>query len=173
VIFALAQASDFAGAAGDPGSTVLLEALYLCWGSQVLILRLPYCLAGLASLISGQEAAKRGEWEAARGGIKRLSGRSCILSARYRAPAEADHLGGVIMGTWLWLNIPLALLFFCCWAGIPLWLTLTRWNTELSAKQAEIAANTGPLPVFAQPAPAAAHKTSSPAYAGVTDPLGR
>jgi hypothetical protein len=31
-----------------------------------------------------------------------------------RAPAEADHRGGVIMGTWFWLNIPLALLFVCC-----------------------------------------------------------
>ena len=37
----------------------------------------------------------------------------------------------MIMGTWLWLNIPLALLFACCWAGIPLWFTLTRWNAEL------------------------------------------
>jgi hypothetical protein len=27
------------------------------------------------------------------------------------------------METWFWLNIPLALLFFCCWAGIPLRLT--------------------------------------------------
>ena len=77
------------------------------------------------------------------------------------------------MGTWFWLSIPLALLFFCCWAGIPLWLTLTRWNTELSAKNAEIAANTGPAPVFAQPVPAAAHEISSPAYAGVTNPPGR
>jgi hypothetical protein len=71
------------------------------------------------------------------------------------------------MGTWFWLNIPLALLFVCCWAGIPLWLTLTRWNTELNAAKA------GPAPVFAQPAPAVAHETSSPAYAGVTNPPGR
>jgi hypothetical protein len=41
---------------------------------------------------------------------------------------------------WSWLNIPLALLFVCCWAGIPLWLTLTRWNTEITAKHAAIAA---------------------------------
>jgi hypothetical protein len=52
VIVALAQASDFAGAAGDPGSTVLLEALYRGWGRRVLILGLHYCLAGLAPLIS-------------------------------------------------------------------------------------------------------------------------
>jgi hypothetical protein len=30
----------------------------------------------------------------------------CILSALYRAAADADHLGG-IMGMWFWLNIPL------------------------------------------------------------------
>jgi hypothetical protein len=97
----------------------------------------------------------------------------CILSALYRAPVEARLPGGVIMGTWFWLNIPLALLFFCCWAGIPLWLTLTSWNTELSAKQSEITAVTGPAPVFAQPDPAVAHETSSPTYAGVTSPPGR
>jgi hypothetical protein len=44
------------------------------------------------------------------------------------------------MGSWFWLNIPLALLFFCCWTGIPLWLTLTRWNVEINAKHAEISA---------------------------------
>ena len=38
------------------------------------------------------------------------------------------------MGTWFWLNIPLALLFVCCWAGIPLWLTLTRWNAGARRK---------------------------------------
>lgn len=77
------------------------------------------------------------------------------------------------MGTWFWLNIPFALLFFCCWAGIPLWLTLTRWNAELSTKHAEIAAKAGPGPVFALSAPAVAHETGSPAYAGVADLLGR
>jgi hypothetical protein len=87
-----------------------------------------------------------------------------ILSAPHRAPAEADHRGGIIMGTWFWLNIPLMLLFFCCWAGIPLWHALTRWNAELTAKHAEIAAKAGPGPVFAPPAPAAAHETGSPAY---------
>ena len=73
------------------------------------------------------------------------------------------------MGTWFWLNIPLALLFGCCWAGIPLWLTLTRWRAELSPKHAELAAEPGPAPVFAQPGPAVAHQTGSPAYAGVAD----
>jgi hypothetical protein len=84
------------------------------------------------------------------------------------------------MGTWFWANIPLALLFFCCWAGIPLWLTFTRWNTQLNAKHAEIAAVTGfarvvaqPAPAVAQPVPAVAHDNSGPAYAGVTNPLGR
>jgi hypothetical protein len=63
------------------------------------------------------------------------------------------------MGTWFWLNIPLALLFLCCWAGIPLWLTVTRWNAELSAKHAEIAAKAGRGPVFAPSAPEVAHET--------------
>ena len=73
------------------------------------------------------------------------------------------------MGTWFWLNIPLAVVFVCCWAGIPLWLTLTRWNAEISAKHAAIAAKTSPAP----PAPAVAHETGSPAYTEVTSPLGR
>ena len=59
------------------------------------------------------------------------------------------------MGTWFWLNIPLALLFVCCWAGIPLWLTLKRWNVELEAKNAELAAGTAAGAVVAQPASAA------------------
>ncbi len=41
---------------------------------------------------------------------------------------------------WFWLNVPLMLLFFGCCAGIPLWLTLTRWHVEITAKHAEIAA---------------------------------
>ena len=77
------------------------------------------------------------------------------------------------MGTWFWLNIPLALLFVGCWAGIPLWFTLTRWNAETSAKHAEVAAQAAPAPVLAQPDPAVAHETSSPAYAGAAGPLGR
>jgi hypothetical protein len=44
------------------------------------------------------------------------------------------------MGSWFWLNIPLMLLFFCAWTGIPLWLVLTRWRREIDAKHAEIAA---------------------------------
>jgi hypothetical protein len=77
------------------------------------------------------------------------------------------------MGTWFWLNIPLALLFVGCWAGIPLWLTLTRWNAETSAKHAAIAAEAAPGPVLAPPDPAVAHQTGSPAYAGAAEPLGR
>jgi hypothetical protein len=77
------------------------------------------------------------------------------------------------MGTWFWLNIPLALLFVCCWAGIPLWLTLTRWNAEISAEHAAIAAKASPAPVFAQSAPAVTLEACSPAYAGVPAPLGR
>lgn len=79
------------------------------------------------------------------------------------------------MGTWLWLNISLALVFVCCWAGIPLWLTLTRWNAELAAKRAEIAAKAAPALVFAQPLPdpAVAQETARPAYAEVAGPVGR
>jgi len=44
------------------------------------------------------------------------------------------------MGSWFWLNFPLALLFFCAWTVIPLWLVLTRWHRETEAKHAEIAA---------------------------------
>lgn len=78
------------------------------------------------------------------------------------APVYAGHREGSSLGTWFWLNIPLALLFVCCWAGIPLWLTLTRWNAELRARHAEVATTTASRPV-----PEAAHETASPAYAGV------
>jgi hypothetical protein len=75
------------------------------------------------------------------------------------------------MMTWFWLNVPLMVLFLCCWAGIPLWHTLTRWDAELKAKHAEIAARGVAAPVVAQPAPAAAvtHGAGSPAYAGAGD----
>jgi hypothetical protein len=74
------------------------------------------------------------------------------------------------MGAWFWLNIPLALFIFCCWTGIPLWLTLTRWRAEINAKHAEIAAGTGAAPVVAQPDRALAQQTAAPAYAGADLP---
>jgi hypothetical protein len=46
------------------------------------------------------------------------------------------------MGSWFWLNFPPALLFFCAWTVIPLWLVLTRWHRETEARHAEIAAQT-------------------------------
>jgi len=70
------------------------------------------------------------------------------------------------MGTWFWLNIPLALLFVCCLAGIPLWFTLTRWNAELDAKHAEVAAGAIPVRVAAQ-------KTGRAAHAEFAGQLGR
>jgi hypothetical protein len=73
---------------------------------------------------------------------------------------------------WFWLNIPLMLLFFCCWAGIPAWHALTRWDAELKAKHAELAARATAEPVFAQSVPAA-RQARSPAYAGVADQRGR
>ena len=73
------------------------------------------------------------------------------------------------MMSWFWLCIPLMVVFFCCWAGIPLWHTLTRWDAELKAKHAEVAAAAVAAPVFTQPAAATAtaHEAGSPAYAGV------
>jgi hypothetical protein len=90
-----------------------------------------------------------------------------------RGPAEADHRGGVVIVTWFWLNIPLALLFFACWAGIPLWLTCKRWNAEINAKHAEVAAKAVPALVPAQANPAVAEETGRPVHAGVAAPLGR
>ena len=60
------------------------------------------------------------------------------------------------MMSWFWLNIPLMVVFFGCWAGIPLWHTLTRWDAELTAKHAEAAAPAVAEPVFAPPAATAA-----------------
>ena len=76
------------------------------------------------------------------------------------------------MMSWLWLNIPLMVLFVCCWAGIPLWHTLTRWDAELKAKHAQIAATAVAAPVVAQPvtAPALARGAGRPAYAGAGGP---
>ena len=74
--------------------------------------------------------------------------------------------------SWFWLNIPLMVLFLCCWAGIPLWHTLTRWDAELKARHAQIAATAVAAPVVAQPvtAPALARGAGRPAYAGVGGP---
>ena len=70
------------------------------------------------------------------------------------------------MGTWFWLNIPVALVFFGCWAGIPLWHTLRRWNAEVNAKHAELAARAVPQPVLAAQAPDAMSETRVLASAG-------
>jgi len=70
------------------------------------------------------------------------------------------------MGTWFWLNIPVALVFFGCWAGIPLWHTLRRWNAEVNAKHAELAARAAPQPVLAPQAPDAMSETRVLASAG-------
>ena len=58
------------------------------------------------------------------------------------------------MGTWIWLNIAAMALFFGCWAGIPLWHTLHRWNDEINAKHAELAAKAVRVTVPAQSMPA-------------------
>jgi hypothetical protein len=75
---------------------------------------------------------------------------------------------------WFWANIPLMLLFFACWAGIPLWLTLTRWHTEITAKHAEIAAAQAEIAAQAVPAqPTAAAAEAIPELVGVADWPGR
>ena len=75
---------------------------------------------------------------------------------------------------WFWLNVPLMVLFFGCWTGIPLWLTLTRWNAEVTVKHAEVAAAQGEVAARAIPAQSAeAVAQEAPAFAGVTDQPGR
>jgi hypothetical protein len=69
---------------------------------------------------------------------------------------------------WFWMNVPLMVLFFGCWTGIPLWLTLTRWNAEVTAKHAEIAAAQAEVAARAVTAqPTAAVAQDAPALAGV------
>ncbi len=95
------------------------------------------------------------------------------MTAVHGGARKADHWGGVVVG-WFWLNVPLALLIFGCWAGIPLWLTLTRWHAEITAKHAEIAAARGEIAVPAVPAqPAAAVAQEALALTGVGDQPGR
>ena len=67
------------------------------------------------------------------------------------------------MMSWFWLCIPLMVLFFCCWAGIPLWHTLTRWDAELKAKHAEVAAAAVAAPVPTQPGPPLRQPRTRPA----------
>jgi hypothetical protein len=73
---------------------------------------------------------------------------------------------------WFWLNIPLALLFFGCWAGIPLWHTCRRWNAELNAKHAEIKAKAVPMLVPTQSNPAIAEEPGRLVPAGAVGLLG-
>ncbi len=75
--------------------------------------------------------------------------------------------------TWFWLNIPLALLFVCCWAGLPLWHTCKRWNAELNAKHAEVTAKAVPALIPAQSNPAVVQETGRPARAAMAGPVGR
>jgi hypothetical protein len=97
-----------------------------------------------------------------------------LIAGEGRAGMVASGVAAMATGegnmmSWFWLCIPLMVVFLCCWAGIPLWHTLTRWDAELKAKHAEVAAAAVAAPVFTQPtaATAAAHEAGSPAYAGV------
>jgi hypothetical protein len=80
-----------------------------------------------------------------------------------------------MMGTWFWLNFPLAGLILCCWAGIPLWLTLTRRHAETAASHAEIAARAAAEQVMvpSHPALAGGRGTVGPVYERLTDLRGR
>ena len=77
--------------------------------------------------------------------------------------------------SWFWMNVPLMLVFFGLWVGIPLWLVLTRWDKEVKARHAEvaawhahIAASAALAAVPVLPAPVAeAGEIASPDYAGV------
>ena len=88
--------------------------------------------------------------------VQQLAAGTAAVSGR-RAGQPGYALAGPARGRgsaiWFWLNIPLALLFVGCWAGIPLWFTLTRWNAETSARHAGIAAQAAPAPVLAPPDP--------------------
>ena len=77
------------------------------------------------------------------------------------------------MGTWFWLNIPLALLFICCWAGIPLRLTLTRWNAGLRARRAEVAATAAPRVGVRAAGSGSRQRDGPPGLCGGRRPLGR
>jgi hypothetical protein len=76
---------------------------------------------------------------------------------------------------WFWMNVPLMLVFFGLWVGVPLWLVLTRWDKETKARHAEVAAwhahiaakeALAAVPIL--PAEVAeAGEIVSPAYAGV------
>ena len=48
------------------------------------------------------------------------------------------------MGTLIWTNILLMLLFFGCWAGIPLWHTLRGWNDEVDDETRRAGGESGP-----------------------------
>jgi hypothetical protein len=74
---------------------------------------------------------------------------------------------------WFWDNVPLMVLFFGCWAGIPLWLTLTRWHAEITAKHAEIAAAQGRIAAqLVAGQPPAAVVSEIPVLVGVADEPG-
>jgi hypothetical protein len=78
--------------------------------------------------------------------------------------------------SWFWLNIPLMLVFFGLWAGIPLWKTLTSWRAELDAKHAELAAAVAvaaPTVVPEVRAAAVVPEADRLAFAGAGAPAGR
>jgi hypothetical protein len=76
---------------------------------------------------------------------------------------------GFGMGSWFWLNIPLALLFFGAWTAIPLWLVLTRWRREIDAKHAEIVAQAAAEVVVEQWALSACDEAVPAPYEAMAD----
>lgn len=65
------------------------------------------------------------------------------------------------MAIWFCLNIPLMLLFLGCWVAIPMWHTLRRWDAELKAKHAGLAAR-GVLEPVRVPSAPATYRTNVP-----------
>ena len=76
------------------------------------------------------------------------------------------------MSRQFWLNIPPVVLFVC-WAVILLWRVLARWDAELQAEHAGVAARAVAVPVLVQPAPAAAYGAGNLACAGVAERSGK
>ena len=58
------------------------------------------------------------------------------------------------MGAWIWPEAAAMAVFLGLWAGIPLWHTLHRWNDEINAKHAELAAKAARVAVPTQAKPA-------------------